>query len=136
MPFFWNVIVKQGQLYGNRNLNNKVNVKNPYKISYPGYNELLSGYADPLPIMNAPVNNRNKTILEYFNNKAEYRGQVAAFSSWYIFSFLLNTKEAACHLIVVMMHGMKLVQTAKGRSAKFNCPYKTYPGQDMTSLRF
>ena len=33
MPFFWNVIAKQGQLYGNRLFNNKVDVKNIYKIS-------------------------------------------------------------------------------------------------------
>jgi len=93
MPFFWNVIAKQGQLYGNRDLDNKVNVKNIYKISYPGYNELLTGYADPLPNLNSPVYNRNKSILEYFNNKKEYNGEVAAFSSWYIFPFVLNTKR-------------------------------------------
>ena len=31
MPFFWNVIAKQGQLYGNRAFNSKVDVKNIYK---------------------------------------------------------------------------------------------------------
>src|SRR5438105_6442336 len=61
LPFFWNVIARQGQLYGNREKESKVNAKNIYKISYPGYNELLTGYADPLPILNAPQNNPNKT---------------------------------------------------------------------------
>ena len=93
MPFFWNIIVKQGQLYGNREFSNKVDVKNIYKISYPGYNELLTGFADPLPVLNTPTFNRNRTILEYFNNQENYRGKVAAFSSWYIFPFLLNTKR-------------------------------------------
>src|SRR6478752_922966 len=32
MPFFWNVIAEKGRLYGNRLLNNKVNMKNLYKI--------------------------------------------------------------------------------------------------------
>src|SRR5450755_633177 len=41
LPFFWNVIDKKGQLYGNRKLDNKMDVKNIYKISYPGYNEIL-----------------------------------------------------------------------------------------------
>src|ERR1700691_2398965 len=50
MPFFWNVIGKKGQLYGNRSQNSDVNVKNIFKISYPGYNEILTGYADPLVI--------------------------------------------------------------------------------------
>src|SRR5271154_2461065 len=48
MPFFWSGIGKKGQLYGNRSLNNDVNVKNIFKISDPGHNEILTGYADPL----------------------------------------------------------------------------------------
>ena len=35
-PFFWNVIEKRGQLYGNRFYKNKVSVANFYKFSYPG----------------------------------------------------------------------------------------------------
>ena len=44
MPFTWNYIAKHGQLYGNRNLGNKVNVMNPYWFSYPGRAEVLSGF--------------------------------------------------------------------------------------------
>src|ERR1700712_2774523 len=78
MPFFWNVIAKKGQLYGNRLLNNKVNMKNLYKISYPGYNEILTGYADWHFIPNTPVNNGNINILEYLNQQPAYKGKVAA----------------------------------------------------------
>ena len=35
MPFFWTVIAQQGQLLGNRDFDNDVNVANLYKISYP-----------------------------------------------------------------------------------------------------
>src|SRR5580692_10535643 len=35
MPFFWSVIAKKGQLFGNRFENNQVSVKNIFKISYP-----------------------------------------------------------------------------------------------------
>lgn len=93
MPFFWNVIAKKGQLYGNRNFDNRVDVKNIYKISYPGYNELLTGYADPFPVFNTPTPNKNRTVLEFLNERKEYRDKVIAFSSWYIFPFLLNTKR-------------------------------------------
>src|SRR5580698_2434967 len=48
MPFFWSTIARQGQLYGNRLFNNDMDVTNLYKISYPGYNEMLTGYPDPL----------------------------------------------------------------------------------------
>ena len=93
MPFFWNLIAENGQLYGNRQFGNKVNVKNFFKISYPGYNEILTGYADPIFIPNIPLNNRSINILEYFNKKSDYSGEVVAFSSWNIFPFILNEKR-------------------------------------------
>ena len=43
MPFFWNVIQKNGQLLGNRLYKNDVNISNPYKFSYLGYNEIFTG---------------------------------------------------------------------------------------------
>ncbi|SVD62175.1 uncharacterized protein METZ01_LOCUS415029, partial [marine metagenome] len=46
MPFFWTVIAKDGRLYGNRLHGNHVNVKNNHRFSYPGYNEILTGFAD------------------------------------------------------------------------------------------
>ena len=48
MPFFWNIIAASGQVYGNRSFDNKVNVANPYAKSYPGYNEIFTGEADPV----------------------------------------------------------------------------------------
>src|SRR5579863_4764630 len=74
MPFFWSVIAKKGQLYGNRKENSEVNVKNIFKISYPGYNEILTGYADPLFIPNLRINNRNRNVLEFFNSQNELKG--------------------------------------------------------------
>ncbi|HSC40576.1 MAG TPA: alkaline phosphatase family protein [Chitinophagaceae bacterium] len=94
MPFFWNVIAAKGQLYGNRFFNNKVNVKNFYKISYPGYNEMLTGYPDPRLIPNTPVYNKNSNILEYLNTQEAFRGKVAAFTSWNIFPFILNEERS------------------------------------------
>ena len=93
MPFLWTTVARQGQIYGNRLYQNKMNVANMYKISYPGYNEMLTGYPDPFFIPNVPIRNRNTNILEYLNAKKEYRGKVAAFSSWNIFSAILNKKR-------------------------------------------
>ena len=94
MPFFWNVIAENGQLYGNRLFENKVNVKNIYKISYPGYNEILTGRTDPRIILNLPRNNNNINILEYLNNEKEYKGKVVAFSSWNLFPYILNEERS------------------------------------------
>ncbi|HLX92582.1 MAG TPA: hypothetical protein VKR32_12915 [Puia sp.] len=98
MPFFWNVIAKKGQLYGNRFENNKVNVKNIFKISYPGYNEILTGYADPLFIPNLRINNRNHNVLEYFNARSGFNGKVVAFASWNMFPNILNIKRNRLYL--------------------------------------
>ncbi|MBV9989084.1 MAG: alkaline phosphatase family protein [Chitinophagaceae bacterium] len=90
LPFFWQVIARKGQLSGNRLYQNKVNVSNFYKISYPGYNEIFTGYADPRPVLNSPKPNNNINVLEYLNTQEEYRGRVAAFCSWDILPYVLN----------------------------------------------
>src|ERR1700730_9391124 len=46
LPCFWRTIAEEGRIYGNRLLGNKVNVRNFYKISYPGYNEMFTGHTD------------------------------------------------------------------------------------------
>src|SRR6478609_1851108 len=93
LPFFWNVIADKGQLSGNRLYGSDVNVSNLYKISYAGYNEILTGYADNLFIPNIAIQNRNSNILEYMNEQEGYAGRVAAFSSWDIIPYILNEKK-------------------------------------------
>jgi hypothetical protein len=93
MPFFWNVIAKQGQLSGNRDSNNDMNVKNLYKISYPGYNEIFTGSADRTLIPNLAIRNSNINILEFLNNLDAYKGKVVAYSSWNIMPYILAENE-------------------------------------------
>lgn len=93
MPFFWNVIAKKGQLSGNRDYKNDVNVKNLYKISYPGYNELFTGSADRTLIPNLAVRNSNINVLEWLNAKEDYKGKVVAYSSWNIMPYILAESE-------------------------------------------
>ena len=94
MPFMWNVVASSGQLYGNRLLGNKSNAANLYKISYPGYNEIFTGYTDPFIVINTPRQNQNVNILEYLNNEEAYHGKVVAFSSWYVFPYILNVQRS------------------------------------------
>jgi hypothetical protein len=90
MPFMWNVLSKRGQLYGNRQLGSKVNTKNFYFLSYPGYNEIFTGEADPMIATNKKIRNKNTNILEYLSRLPEYKGKVAAFTSWDAFPYILN----------------------------------------------
>ena len=94
MPFVWNTMAKQGQLYGNRWAGNKVNVKNPYWFSYPGYNEILTGYADDKVNSNDKILNENITVLEFLNNQPKYKGKVAAYSTWDVFPYIINEKRS------------------------------------------
>ncbi|SHF75719.1 alkaline phosphatase family protein [Flavisolibacter ginsengisoli] len=95
MPFTWNVIAKDGQLYGNRKFQNKVNVSNPYALSYPGYSELLTGSVDLTINSNSKTKNTNSNILELLNGSPAYKGKVAAFTSWDVFPYILNEQKSS-----------------------------------------
>ncbi|MEN2283258.1 phosphoglyceromutase [Algoriphagus sp. SE2] len=91
LPFFWNTLAKEGQIYGNRAYGNFVNNQNTMWFSYPGYNEFLSGFADDERITsNDKINNPNKTMLEHLNEIPAYKGRVLAFGSWDVFPFIIN----------------------------------------------
>ena len=47
MPFLWNTVALNGQLFGNRDLGSDSHVTNGYNFSYPGYNDTLTGVPDP-----------------------------------------------------------------------------------------
>lgn len=95
MPFFWNVIGKEGQLYGNRVQGSQANVTNGHRFSYPGYNEILVGYADDERIdSNNKVDNPNVTVLEFVNQQPGFEGKVAAFGSWDVFPWIVNERRS------------------------------------------
>ncbi len=99
LPFFWNTIAREGQLYGNRRLGCKVNVSNNQWFSYPGYNEILTGKADNERInSNDKIYNPNVNVLEFLNNKPAYKGQVAAFTSWDVFPYIINDKRSGVYV--------------------------------------
>lgn len=82
MPFLWNTVAEKGSIYGNRNYGNKVSVRNLYNISYPGYSEIFTGYADTAINSNELILNPNTNFLEAINKHPQYNGRVAAFASW------------------------------------------------------
>lgn len=94
MPWMWSTVVKEGQLYGNRWLGNKVNCTNRFWFSYPGYNEILTGFSDPEIDSNAKKYNQNKTVLEWFMEQPAFSGKVAAFGSWDVFPYIINDQRS------------------------------------------
>lgn len=94
MPFFWNVLAAKGQIYGNRNFGNKVNVSNIYAISYAGYNEIFTGAPDLNIFSNIKKNNFNSNVLDYLNSQDNFKGSVVAFTSWDVFPYIFNEKRS------------------------------------------
>jgi len=97
-PFLWNTVAKQGQIYGNRTKENYMDVDNSYRFSYPGYNELLTGYADEKINSNDKNYNENVTFLEFLNNKPKFKNKVAAFSTWDVFPYIINDKRSGIYV--------------------------------------
>lgn len=98
MPFLWNVVALDGQLYGNRNFGNKVNCSNLQLISYPGYSEMLVGYADHRIHSNKKIHNPNTTVLEFLNRQNAYKDKVAAFATWDAFPYILSEERSGIYV--------------------------------------
>lgn len=94
MPFFWNTIVNNGQLHGNRNMGSRVDATNGLFFSYPGYSEILTGYVDEGIDSNDKIWNPNKTVLEFISEQPAFKGRVAAFGSWDVFPYIINSKRS------------------------------------------
>ncbi|GAB2837178.1 alkaline phosphatase family protein [Ferruginibacter profundus] len=97
-PFLWSTVATQGQLYGNRWAGNNVNNANPYWFSYPGYNEIFTGYPDTAVNSNDKIWNKNTNVLEFINQQKKYSGKVAAFATWDVFPYILNTQRSGLYV--------------------------------------
>jgi hypothetical protein len=93
MPFFWDSLVPQGLLLGNRTLNSPVNTRNPHWFSAPGYLEILTGQFQPDVTSNDDRRYAHLTVLEYVQEKLglDHR-HVAAVTSWEAFHSYLSSR--------------------------------------------
>ncbi len=98
-PFLWGTVVGNGQLSGNRTAGSKVDNSNPYWFSYPGYSEIMTGYADTAINSNDYPANPNKTVLEFLNEQPKLKGKVAAFGAWNAFDRILNEERSGIPVV-------------------------------------
>jgi hypothetical protein len=94
LPFLWSNVVRNGQIFGNRETGSDAYVTNGHNFSYPGYNEILTGHADARVDSNDKKYNPNVSVLEWLNRRPAYGGKVAAFAAWDAFPFILNAPRA------------------------------------------
>jgi hypothetical protein len=94
MPFMWSVVARQGQIFGDPSRQSRAHVTNGMWFSYPGYNEMFAGAADPRIDSNDKVPNPNVTVLEWLNRRPGFEGRVAAFGAWDVLPSILNTARS------------------------------------------
>ena len=90
LPFIWNVMAKNGQLYGDADNGSEAKVTNGRNFSYPGYNEIFTGFNDPSIDSNEKFNNGNVSVLEWLHGQDDFHRRIAAFGSWDRFPYILN----------------------------------------------
>jgi hypothetical protein len=84
MPFFWKTLIPQGILLGNVAKGSSMQVTNRYRVSYPGYSEILTGRAqDDVIKGNDNIRNPTPSFLQFLKQKQKLRSeQTAVFASW------------------------------------------------------
>jgi len=133
MPFMWDVIAKQGQLFGNQEVGSIARVTNGVAYSYPGYNEMLTGHPDPR-IDRTDIDgnnygpNPNVTVFEWLNQQPGLEGKSAVFGSWTWFTDVFN--EARSHLDMRVGSRLPPTPNPTPRQALLERLYRTTTAQE------
>lgn len=93
LPFVWGTIAQDGQIFGDRSRGAAARLTNGKKFSYPGYSEMLCGFGDERIDSNAKKINPNMSVLEFLNNRPEFRDKVAPFSTWDVFPSIVRSSQ-------------------------------------------
>jgi hypothetical protein len=93
-PFLWGTVAKKGQIYGNQLKGSVAHVTNGKAFSYPGYNEMSTGYPNDAIDSNEFGPNPNATVFEWLNNMDEFHGQVAVYGTWDVYKNIFNKSRS------------------------------------------
>ena len=87
MPFLWKEVAKHGVILGNPDKGSIVEVSNAFRVSYPGYSEILTGRSQDGVIKgNDRVRQPSETVLEFLGKKLN--SKVGLFGSWDTFRWI------------------------------------------------
>ncbi len=98
MPFFWGTLMKEhGSVIGNSKLGSEVHLKNRWRVSYPGYSELVTGQAQDKVIKNNnKVYNPKPTVFEALKGHLQVPAKrVAVFASWQVMHYIVQQEAGA-----------------------------------------
>ncbi len=102
-PFLWGTVAKRGQIFGNQAVGSAAQVTNGMAFSYPGYNEMATGFPNPAIDSNEFGPNPTPTVFEWLNKFDEFSGRVAIYGTWNAFDDIFNKKRSG----LVMQTGWK-----------------------------
>ena len=97
-PFLWGTVAKQGQIFGNRTAGSDAHVTNGKAFSYPGYNEMTTGFPNDAIDRNEFGPNPTPTVFEWLDHFEEFHGRVAVYGTWKVFDDIFN--KARSHLVM------------------------------------
>jgi hypothetical protein len=103
-PFLWGTVAKKGQVFGNQLKGSVAHVTNGKAFSYPGYNEMSTGYPNDAIDSNEFGPNPNATVFEWLNKFDEFRGRVAIYGTWQVYDNIFNKQRSG----LVMQNGWDL----------------------------
>ena len=100
LPFFWGKLASQGVVLGNVAKGSSVQVTNRYRVSYPGYSEILTGRAQDEVIRgNDPIQNPVPSFLQFLKEHWKLRREDAAvFASWEVFRAISESQRGAIYV--------------------------------------
>jgi len=93
-PFLWTTVAARGQIFGNQTKGSVARVTNGLAFSYPGYNEMLTGHADPRINSNEFGPNPNPTVFEWLNGLPDLHGFVSVYATWETFKDIFNVRRS------------------------------------------
>jgi len=136
MPFLWSTIVEKGQVFGNRVLGSKVDNANRYWFSYPGYNEIMTGFPDTAVNSNDYPANPHVTVLEFLNKQPKLKGRVAAFGAWDAFDRILNEERSGIPVVSAFnpMGGNKPTANEKLMNAMLKDTHKPFGEEECLDV--
>ena len=107
-PFLWGTVAKQGQIFGDQLKGSVARVTNGKAFSYPGYNEMSTGYPNDAIDSNEFGPNPNATVFEWLNKFDEFHGRVAIYGTWNVYDNIFNKQRSG----LVMQTGWSAPQKA------------------------
>jgi hypothetical protein len=93
-PFLWGTVAKRGQIFGNQALGSIARVSNGKAFSYPGYNEMSTGFPNDAIDSNEFGPNPTPSVFEWLNKSDEFHGRVAIYGTWNVFENIFNQRRS------------------------------------------